>query len=133
MELANTVGSDGLPNTAISSTVPSVATGDWLGKVVNIIVAAPHEMAANANQEYALVDIMIINTNPNPDVLMAHIAKQLKVYPGTTVNLVDLECPLYLTHGSKIVGKATTPSGGSFWSTNQRPTASVVMERYNVD
>jgi len=122
----------GLPATAISGPVPSAATGDWLAKVVNIIVAAPHEMANTANQEYALVDIVIVNTSTNPNEKIAHIAKQVKVYPGTTVNLVDLESPIYLGHGARLYGLATTPSGGSF-AANQRPTASVVMERYNVN
>ncbi len=64
--ISNTLNSStGLPNIAVSGLVPTVSSnsGDWTAKCINVFLAAPFNMAVS--HDYALVDIVIINTNPN--------------------------------------------------------------------
>jgi len=83
-------------------TIGNSVGANGVGKIASLIVAGMHNTAAG----HHLVSITIYNgTN------YFHIVKNLPVFDGTTVNLVDRENPIYVPEGHSVLCRGFKPDG----------------------
>jgi len=87
---------------------------DEVSKVVNLMISAPG--LSNQTDDYFLLNV-IVTESANSNNIKGYIAKNLKVYKGTTLNLIDKTTPVYIQQ-SRILRAWATRSDSSSCGSN---------------
>ena len=90
-----------LLNSSVSATSSPI---DEVGKIANLIISAPG--LSNTADDYFLLNVIVTEV-ANSSNIKGYIAKNLKVYKGTTLNLIDKTTPVYIQQGCNLRGWAT--------------------------
>ena len=99
----------------INSSVSATNSGiDEVSKVVNLMISAPG--LSNQTDDYFLLNV-IVTESANSNNIKGYIAKNLKVYKGTTLNLIDKTTPVYIQQ-SRILRAWATRSDSSSCGSN---------------
>jgi len=99
----------------INSSVSATNSGiDEVSKVVNLMISAPG--LSNQSDDYFLLNV-IVTESANSNNIKGYIAKNLKVYKGTTLNLIDKTTPVYIQQ-SRILRAWATRSDSSSCGSN---------------
>jgi hypothetical protein len=98
----------------INSSVSQTGSGiDEVAKIVNLMILAPG--LTNTSDDYFLLNV-IVTELANSNNIKGYIAKNLKVYKGTTLNLIDKTTPAYIQQGCILRAWATRSDSSSIGS-----------------
>jgi len=95
----------------INSSVSQTGSGiNEVAKVANLMISAPG--LSNVGDDYFLLNV-IVTDSVNSSNIKGYIAKNLKVYKGTTLNLIDKTTPAYIQQGCILRAWATRSDSSS--------------------
>lgn len=100
-----------------------------IGKISGLIVAGKH----NTAEGHHLVSVILYGPG-SAGSPQFHIVKNLPVFDGTTVNLVDRENPIYVPSGYRVLTRGFAPDGSdvSIVNANDLPNITCELEVYYV-
>ncbi len=98
-----------------SSVSASNSTIDEVAKIANLMISAPG--LSNVSDDYFLLNV-IVTDSVNSSSIKGYIAKNLKVYKGTTLNLIDKTTPVYLQQSRVLRAWATRSDSSSCGSSD---------------